>query len=192
MEHTIKWPPTKYIKKMHGYWQLKGCLRKLLLECKAQESTRYAIKGICVEENKFCATDGRRLVVIEHPHKIEPGNYFSTNDGFLLDFIDGKFPDYQAIIPKATEIRQIVKTSGKGEDTIGLILGELCHAGCICVLNLYQRPIELLSKNICGKITVSVFRKDPESHPFVIEAETEIGHLQYIQMPVNVKNEATQ
>ena len=178
----------RFIEKSHGHWQLKNELRKLLLECRAKENTRYAINGICVEENRLCATDGRRLVVVEHLHTIELGNYFSTNDGFLLDFVDGKFPSYQKIIPKPNEIRQIVKTSGEGKDIIGLVLGELCHAECICKLALYGQPMKILSNIICGEVTVSVFREKPKEHPFIIEAETSVGHLQYIQMPVNIEN----
>lgn len=179
----------KYIEKNHGHWQLKDGLRRLLLKCKAKDTTRYTINGIHVGENKLCATDGKRLIEIERSHQIPLGNYFSTSDGFLLDFVDGKFPNYQDIIPKPKEIRQIVKTSGEGENVIGLILGELCHAGCICKLNLYEQPTKILSGIICGEVIVSVFRKNTKKHPFIIEAETKIGHLRYIQMPVSTQNE---
>lgn len=181
----------KYIEKNHGHWQLKNSLRKVLLECRAKESTRYAINGIHIGENVLVATDGRRLVEVQCPHKIEYGNYFSTCDGFLLNFVDDKFPNYQDIIPKKNQLRKIVEVSGDGENVIGLILGELCNVGCICKFELYRQPIEILTKIIQGTTIVFVFRNKPAEYPFIIEAETKIGHLRYIQMPLfNVKNEA--
>lgn len=179
----------KTIKREHEHWKLGGILKQLLTECKTNESTRYAINGIHIEDGLFAATDGRRLVQIEQEHKIEPGNYFCTSDGYLLCFVDGKFPKYKEIIPSKGSLRKIVEVGGEGEYNVGLILGELCHAGCICKLSLYKRPAELLSKAICGKVKVFVNRKEPENHPFLIEAETSVGKMTYIQMPVNIKNE---
>lgn len=179
------------IKKEHGYWKLNGILRDLLLECKAEDSTRYALTGIHIESGIFVATDGRRLIEIKRAHKIEPGNYFITADGYLLPCFDGKFPKYKDIVPDEKSLRKIVKITGSGDDTIGLILGELCHAGCICQLSFYAKPVELLSKAIEGEVGVFVSKESPESSPFVIKAETYASKITYIQMPVNVKNEAS-
>lgn len=177
------------IVKEHKHWQLRGDLKKLLLECRAKESIRYALNGICVQENKLVVTDGRRLVEVEYTHEIKVGNYFCTTDGWLLDFVDGKFPKYQDIIPKKNQLRKIVESTGEGVDLIGLILGELCHAGCICKLGLYKKPAEILSSIIAGTVRVHVYRKEPKNKPFMIEAETTIGHVRYIQMPVTVENQ---
>ncbi len=178
-----------FIGRNHDHWQLRNDLKRLLLECRAKESSRYAINGIHVEEGKLAATDGRRLVEIEVKHKIESGNYFCTTDGYLLTFIDGKFPDYKKIIPSKGTLRKIVKVSGEGSMLIGLVLGELCRAGCICQLSLYDQPAKILSKMISGRVSVYVARKKPAEKPFIIEAETTIGNIRYIQMPVSTKNE---
>lgn len=181
----------KYIEKNHGHWQIKGLLKKILMECRAKETSRYAINGICVGENTFASTDGRRLVELQFNHKIPEGNYFCTSDGYLLD-LEGNFPKYKDIIPKKKDLKRIVKVESQsvGENVIGLIIGELCHAGCVIKLSLYQRPITILSKVLSGTCEVYISKVEPESHPFIIEVETSIGHLRYVQMPVNVKNEA--
>ena len=182
----------RYIEKKYGHWQLRGDLREMLIECRAESSTRYAIVGIHVGKNKLAATDGRRLVELHVNHKIPQGNYFCTVDGFLLDTIEGNFPKYEDIIPEKSELKKICEVSsgeGVGDNIIGLILGELCHAGCIVKLSLYENPIKILSGVIAGKCRVYISNTTPEERPFMIEAETSIGDLCYVQMPINVKNE---
>ncbi|HEC66562.1 MAG TPA: hypothetical protein ENI23_14900 [bacterium] len=179
----------KRIEKNHGHWQLRGDLRDILIECRAEESTRYAISGIHVGENVLASTDGRRLVELQATHKIPEGNYFCTTDGFLLNTIEGNFPKYKDIIPEKSTLKKIVEVSAAGGNIIGLILGELCHAGCIIKLSLYEKPIEILSKAICGNCKVYVNKDSAADHPFMIEVETSFGDLRYIQMPINVENE---
>ncbi len=181
------------IEKNHGHWQLRGDLREMLMECRAESSTRYAIEGICVGENTLAVTDGRRLVELRIEHKIPEATYFCTVDGFLLDVVDGNFPKYRDIIPDKTKSKIIVDVSsgeGVGDYIIGLILGKLCHAGCIIKLSLYENPIKILSKVIAGRCRVYIHETEPRERPFMIEAETSIGNLIYIQMPIDVKNEA--
>ena len=183
----------KCIEKNHGHWQLKGDLKELLMECKAKDSTRYAITGIHVGENTLVSTDGRRLIELHIKHKIPQTTYFCSTDGFLLDAIEGYFPKYKDIIldkSKSKIVVEISSSESEGENIIGLILGELCHAGCIVKLSLYEIPSKILSKVIEGKCSVYVSKTAPEEHPFMIEAETSIGRLLYIQMPIAVKNEA--
>lgn len=179
----------KYIEKNHGHWQLRGNLRDLLLECQAEEAIRYATDGIYVGKNTIVSTDGRRLIELKIKHNIPEGNYFCTADGFLLDFMDGNFPKYKDIIPDKSKSKKIVETSADvGGHIVGLILGELCHARCITMLSFYQRPIEILSQILCGKCEVYVHETEPREQPFMIEAETAVGDLRYIQMPIAVKN----
>jgi len=181
----------QYIEKQHGHWQLTGGLRELLLECRGNDNTRYALTAVYVADNVLAATDGRRLVEIQYKHKITRGNYFCTTDGFLLPFVDDeRFPDYKKIIPAKDKLRAIVQVDETtGENVVGLILGELCHAGCIIALTLYEKVADVLSENIDGAVTVFVSKEHTGDHPFVIEADTKFGHLRYIQMPINVKNE---
>ena len=181
----------KNIQKNRGHWQIKNILKRLLLECKAKENTRYAIDGIHVAKNEFVATDGRRLIEIVYKHEIELGNYFLTQDGFLLGFLDGKFPKYNNIIPVKNTLRKILETKGEGENIIGLILGELCYAGCICKLSLYNAPANLLSKIVLGTTEVFVNKDKPAEHPFLIEAKTTLGFVRYLQMPITVKNKVS-
>jgi hypothetical protein len=173
----------------YGHWKLPPQVTELLLECRAKESTRYAINGIRVGEGVLVATDGRRLIEVKTQHKIPEGNYFCTTDGFLLDGMEGNFPNHQSIFPNKDELRKIVEVdSGCGEEVIGLILGELCHVGCIVKLLLYQRPIEILSEILEGKTKAYVHSERPAESPFIIEAETSLGDIRYIQMPVGVEN----
>lgn len=180
---------SKIVRK-HNHWQLTSELKELLLECRAESETRYAIAGVCVRENALVATDGRRLVEVQCTHRIEPGTYYVSEDGFLLETTELSFPKHEDIIPDKKEACQIVKTTEvMGEDVIGLILGELCHSGCITKLSFYQRPAEILSSIIDGEVCVFVHNKAPAEHPFLIEAETLLGKIRYVQMPVNVRND---
>ena len=176
------------IKKEYEHWKINGSLKELLMECRSKEASRHAIDGIHFANGKIAATDGRRLVEVTKTHKVKLGTYFCTSDGFLLP-IEGNFPKYQEIIPPKDKLKKIVETDGEGDFIIGLIFGELCHAGCIINLSLYQRPIKILSKIILGKVRVYVNGKDPAERPFVIEAETSVGDVLYIQIPIKVKNE---
>lgn len=182
----------KHIEKIHEHWKLNGLLREMLLECRAKEEvSRFDIEGIRVGKNILASTDGHRLVELHVKHNIPQGNYFCTADGFLLDTIEGNFPKYEDIIPDKSKSKIIVDTStGYGENIIGLILGELCHAGCICKLSFYGQPIKILSEVIDGKCKVYVNKTEPSDHPFMIEAETSIGDFCYVQMPIQVKNQA--
>lgn len=180
----------KAIKKNHGHWQLSDLLRRMLMECKAEESTRYAITGIHVGKDVLVSTDGHRLVELQVKHNVPEGNYFCTSDGYLLDITGESFPKYKDIIPEKSTLRKIVETSseGIGENIIGLILGELCHSGCVIKLSLYENPIKILSEALIGKCCVYVHKTEPKERPFIIEAETSIGDLCYVQMPINVEN----
>jgi hypothetical protein len=97
-------------------------------------------------------------------------------------------------MPEKSTLRKIVETSSDesvGENIIGLVIGELCHVGCIIAMFLYEKPIKILSEIICGKCRVYVSKVEPESHPFMIEAEASFGDLRYVQMPIKVKNEVS-
>lgn len=181
----------KYIECNHDHWQLKGELRDLLMECRAvEESTRYAVTGIHAEKNDLVATDGHRIVIVQRQHKIKMGVYFCTEDGFLLALSeDDTFPKYKDIIPAKETLNEIVNVEGQGIDLTSLILGRLITAGCIVRLSLYRRPVELLEQVIDGRVNVFVAQTETASRPFMIEAETSVGFVRYIQMPVHVKNE---
>lgn len=180
----------RIVEKSHGHWKLTGQSRELLLECRAEEDTRYALKGIGVTEGALASTDGRRLVEIECSHKIPPGTYYVSEDGYLLETAELAFPKYRDIIPQNTRRIVKVKDVENGWAVIGLILGELCHSGCIVNLSLYQRPIEILSGIIKGTIEVYVDKGKPAECPFLIKTEAPFGDVTYVQMPINVKNEA--
>lgn len=183
----------RYIEKNHGHWQLKAELKEILLECRAkQDNSRHAIRGICATENALAATDGKRLVEVQCRHEILLGTYYVSEDGYLLETTELRFPKYEDVIPEKDQSQKIVEVGEHhmGENVIGLILGELCHAGCITNLSLYQRPVEILSAIIEGKVRVFVHKESPADRPFLIEAETTIGFIRYAQMPLNVKNEA--
>jgi len=177
-----------HITREHNHWRLSEKLRELLLECRAGEDLGCSITNISVDENGLVATDGRRLVRIENHHTITPALYFCTSDGFLLE-AEGNFPKYSDIIPRKEDLTKIVEVNALGQDITGLILGELIASGCIIKLSFYLKPIEILGDLVDGKMEVFVNSIDPARRPFLVEAETDIGSIKYIQMPLNVKNE---
>lgn len=178
----------KCITNEYNHWRINGNLRSLLIECRAGEDSRYDITNICVRDDKLVATDGRRLVEIGISHSIKSGMYFCTNDGFMLES-EGKFPRYKDVIPEKKVLRKIVELSDSGQNAIGVIFGQIIASGCNISLSFYLKPIEILEQIIAGKVEVFVHKKDPAKQPFLIEAETTIGYMRYVQMPVNVKNE---
>jgi len=173
-----------HITSEHNHWRLSEKLRRLLLECRAGEDSRYNITNIGVDENSLIATDGRRLVIIEIHHAILPALHFCTSDGFLLE-AEGEFPKYSDIIPRKEDLTKIVEFNGLEQDITGLILGKLIASGCIVKLSFHLKPIEILADLVDGKMEVFVNSSDPAKMPFLIEAETDIGNIKYIQIPVN-------
>ncbi len=84
-----------------GYMKLAPKLRRLLHECRAKETTRYAIEGIHVDSDGLTATDGRRLIHVELKHKLKDGMHVLTQDGYMLPVEGmGNFPKWQEIVPK--------------------------------------------------------------------------------------------
>ena len=176
-----------YLKREYGVWQICGNLKKLLCDCRAKMTTRYAISGIYVSDGVLASTDGRRLVDVKLSHKIEPDIYFCSKDGWLLSPIEGNFPKYEDIVPKEKDSRIVVETNGyPGSKVIGKIFGGLYSAGIEYDYALLKRPIEILSEIIDGKARVYVSKKKPAEHPFLIEAHTEIGEVRYVQMPIHL------
>lgn len=95
----------KLITKEHGHHRLHEAVRTILQNTVQDRSSRWALGYISVETGKLIATDGRKLVVIEKKHSIQPGLYFLTEDGFLLPDVDNNgYPKYEDILlddPKA-------------------------------------------------------------------------------------------
>lgn len=174
----------------HNHWKLSQKLRRLLTSCAAKEQTRYALNGIGVTEKTIAATDGRRLIVLEKEHGINPGIYFVTQDGWLLERTDGKFPKYEDVIPAKDKLKLLAEidyTSRLG--AIAVILGELVHAKCICDIGLLYGPGSLLGQVEISQLAVYVDTKDAPCNPFLLEGSCCFGKLQYLQMPVNWKKE---
>lgn len=173
----------------HNHWKLTPKLRKLLMSCAAKESTRYAINGIGVTKNALAATDGRRLIVLEKEHGIEPGEYFVSQDGWLLKRNDGKFPKYEDIIPDKGNLNLLAKIDDTGSlGAIAVILGKLIQAECICDIRLLYGPGSLFSQIEISDLSVYVDKKDAPHNPFFIEGSCSFGKLQYLQTPVNWKS----
>ncbi len=160
-----------FIRKEHGIWQLCGALKQILLECKTGYNCRYAINGVHVSKNCFCATDGRRLVEVRRNHKIPGGDYFVTPGGWMVapEGSGGKFPKYEDIIPDPKNSRLIVDAGPtEGRLVIGMIFGGLFNVGFPFAYDLYKKPIEILAKTISGDVKVYVDKKEPAERPFLM------------------------
>jgi len=79
-------------------------LSKLLTDCKAKNSSRYALNSIGVDRSGIAATDGRCLVVVKYKDCIEQvdlaeAKSMSLQGDILIDGTDlGRFPKYQDIM----------------------------------------------------------------------------------------------
>lgn len=171
----------------HNHWKLAPKLRRLLMSCAAKEMTRYALDGIDVKENALAATDGRRLIVLkDKEHGIKPGEYFVTQDGWLLERSDSKFPKYEDIIPDKGKLKLLAKIDDTGMlGAIAVILGKLVQAECVCDIRLLYGPGSLFSQIEISDLSIYTYKKDAPRNPFLLEGSCSFGKLQYVQMPVD-------
>lgn len=180
----------KSIEFKHNHWKLTPKLRRLLMSCADKKPTRYDIDGIGVKENVIAATDGRRLIVLEKEHGINPGIYFVTQDGWLLERTDGKFPKYEDVIPKRNKLKLLTEIGNTNMlGAIAVILGKLVQAGCICDIKLLYGPSCLFNQIEISNLAVYVDKEDAPHSPFLLEGSCCFGKLQYLQIPVNWKKE---
>lgn len=171
----------------NGHWKICNPILELLHECRADEAGRYSLENIYVGEDVLVVTDGRRLVEVATSHSIPIGIYPITVDGYLLTLdTESSFPKYLDIFPDKKKCDKIVET---GEyKTAGLILGSLIHAGCFIDLDLFLKPMDALSKVNYKTISVWVYTANTAARPFLLECDSDVGKIRYIQMPVNVEN----
>ncbi|KKL96598.1 hypothetical protein LCGC14_1842880 [marine sediment metagenome] len=179
----------KRLIKEYGHWKIQSPLWEFIDSCRSDVPTRFSIEHVYVPENRLVATDGRRLIVVNIEHKIKEGLYPVTKDGYLLKAdVDGEFPKYQDIVPDKKNMTHIVESEDRLEIASFLVLGALVNAGCIVDLKKFLPPMKALEKIKAGCINVWVDAAEPELRPFMLECQTSLDLVTYIQMPVRVKN----
>ncbi len=186
----------KFITKEMGHFRLHGAVRSIMRKTVARLSSRYAIDCVLVVEDKIVATDGRKLVVIEKAHKIKPGLYYITQDGFMLpDAVKGNFPKYQDILLEDTKAENIAEHDTP-EMSFSVIVYHLNRMEIIFDLFALQESL-MTSIRFATDDGYVLETKGPDS-PFQLSfliTTTEHGHdrakVLYLQMPAHEKNKDT-
>ncbi len=169
------------IQKDFDHWKVTGSLKNLLRGCVAKESTRYAIQCVNVDKDKIAATDGRRLLIAEIAHHIDPGLYYVTQDGFLIPCPnEGRFPKYEDIIQKDCETKEISGYTGQNELLSGIIF-HINQQGVCCNISYLQETILTALKETYSCVIETKASDQPIQFRFSIEGGAKIL---YIQMPL--------
>jgi len=176
-------PLLPLIGKQYDHWQFSPKLRNFLMHCAAKDDTRYSVAGICADKDKLAVTDGRRLLVLEHQHKIKMGCYYVTKDGFLLP-MESKFPKYEEIIPPDDTLEWIIEDADSDIVFAGLLCGKLCETKWITNPRLLLPILDQLEKVHAHSIRVGVCEKSPEDHPMLLRCTTSLGPVTFMQMPL--------
>lgn len=178
----------RLIEKNFEHWQLGKSIKSILLTTTSKEQTRYALRCISVEDNKFIATNGRKLVIVEKTHKITRGLYFLTLDGFLLPCPgEGDFPKYGDIILKSEDCKRAkVGDCATSEQLFSKIVYELNQAKvCFNLLMLRETLMPALEDvDECIIETVASDRQFQIRFDSRITTDNYIKIL-YIQMPLS-------
>jgi len=180
----------KFITSVYTHTQLNGAVRNILQKTKARENTRYAINFIHVLENKFVATDGRKLVVVEISHPVSQGLHHITQDGFLLPCPDaGNFPKHEDILLKPEAEGYASTTIGgdiQSQRLFSNIVYHLNQADMLFDLFLFQESIMCALKAAdYEKCTIETAKDGPFQLRFDIENKHERAKIIFLQMPIN-------
>ena len=172
------------LKQLYNHWIISDWAKRLLQECKAEESTKYDIDLIYCSKKNIVATDRRRLLIIECQSAIEAGIYHLTEDGFLLGPLKNKkWPEYKDCIPTRKNAKVIAKIKNCRERAIeGWIIGELylmeVHLNTDLLL-----PITTIIKSIAlGEIEIWCMKQHTKHRQFMLAWKD----VKYIQMPLNM------
>lgn len=186
----------KFITKEMNHFRLHGAVRSILRNTVAKLSTRYALECVLVAKDKLVATDGRKLVIVEKTHKIKPGLYYITQDGFMLpDAVEGNFPKYQDILLKDAKAENIAEHD-TSEMSFSIIVCHLNRLDIIFDLFALQESLMTSLRFASGDGYV-LETKGPDS-PFQLSfpiqlssgqyrVATDTAKILYVQMPAHEK-----
>ncbi len=180
----------RFITNEIGHHRLHGAVKSMLQNTLAKTSTRYALEYVFVEENRLVATNGKKLVVIEKEHDIEPGLYYLTVDGFLLADVDGNsYPKYQSILLDESEVTVTpITLCDMPQIAFSLIVYHLNQHKILFDMFILQESLLLdVDYDDCILKTISPDR------PFQLEFSISTRHgsdcakVVYMQMPIHEK-----
>ncbi len=181
----------KFITNEIGHHRLHDSVRSMLHNTVAKSGTRYALEYVFVEENRLVATNGKKLIVIEKQHKIKPGLYYLTDDGFLLADVDNShYPKYQKILLDESEVTVTqIPLCDTSEIAFSLVVYHLNQQKIMFDIFALQESLPReLDYDDCVLKTIS------PDHPFQLEFVISTHHgsdcakIVYLQMPT-VKKE---
>ena len=183
------------LKQLYNHWIISDWAKRLLQECKAEESTKqeckaeestkYDIDLIYCSEKNIVATDRRRLLIRECQSAIEAGIYHLTEEGFLLGPLENKtWPEYKDVIPTRKNAKVTAKIKNYREEIAieGCIIGELYQMEVHLNTDLLL-PITTIIKNITPKeIEIWCMKQHTKHRQFMLAWKD----VKYIQMPLNM------
>lgn len=180
----------RFITNEMGHYRLHGAVKSMLQNTLAKTSTRYALEYVFVEENKLVATNGKKLIVIEKRHEIDPGLYHLTDDGFLLADVDNsRYPKYHDILLDKSEVTVTpISLCDTSEIAFSRVVYHLNQQKVMFDIFALQESLPLeLDYDDCVLKTIS------PDHPFQLEFSISTCHgsdcakVVYLQMPTGKK-----
>lgn len=175
---------TEYFERIKTF-KINGKIKALLKELMATEPSRYSIDMVKVVKDKLMVTDGRRCLILRAEHKISPGLYFMTSEGFLLHAKGSGFPSLKDVLPEKVDDSLVL---GDPYFVFSLVLREASKSGAFSV-ELYSSFIEKANK--LGPEEIS-WKMTKEGALYITGSlsETESAIFEYVQMPINTDTES--
>jgi hypothetical protein len=172
------------ITEKYEHWQLNPVMASILLETVHDEPSRHALQCVCVEDENFIATNGRKLVVIEQSNKIDNGIYFLTKDGFLLPCPEeGSFPKWRDVCLKDAQKQEI-----NGVDTAEHILSKIVYflnkADMLFDFTLLQDSLLPVLEFTDECVLETKLSGDPFQIRLKVSIRNRSAKILYIQMPM--------
>ncbi len=177
-----KIPIFEYFGKIES-WKVAGKIKTLLAEIKSNEGAT-GFDMVNIEKDRITVTDGLRLLVISAEHKVKPGTYFMTSEGFLIPAVDIKYPNTKDLLPK--------------EKDDSLVLGEPQHV--LSIVFSYASKQSIFAQEYFSPFVDKMNKLVPEEiswkitstgHLYIMGsmAETESAIFEYMQASINIELE---
>jgi hypothetical protein len=176
-----------------GLPSLHPKVAKVLRECKAKETSRYAIKNIGCGENWLAATNGRHLCALTFEHKFPEGTYVLTRDNLLLKSVQSAhFPKWNDLPMKKGHRRLCYDgplNNGKHISTIVYAINSTADTNLW--LDLFLKPLQYLASL---DLDVKVYYRSGKKGeaPFEIHGDFGAAHVLYMQMPLTKERVVTE
>jgi hypothetical protein len=163
-------------------WKVAGKIKTLLAEIKSNEGAT-GFDMVNIEKDRITVTDGVRLLVISAEHKVEPGVYFMTSEGFLMPTKDVKYPDTKDLLPKEKDDSLVL---GEPQYVLSVVFGYASKQG-IFAQEYFSPFVTKINKLVPEEISWKITEK---GHLYIMGsiAETESALFEYLQVPITVED----